>query len=183
VTDPKKQTTAGKRDIPADGAGRRNRKRAANRDNNEQTFNQKLRELVKKYKGFDPWEKEHRAESDIEHKVCRHLDNNGIEHKHRNKRFNVVLRGAKAVVFVPNIVIPHPRIDNKPVLVHALNSHTDSIAIAVLREFKKQLGAKYYLVVVTTKDEISSIPGDICDLLLAVEYAASLPARLKSQAK
>jgi hypothetical protein len=184
VTEHKKQASPGKKDVPGGPQRKKNRKRTSSGNPaTEQTFNQKLRELVKMYKGFDPWEKEHRAESDIERRVCKHLDNNGIEHKHRNKRFNVVLRGSKAVVFVPDIIIPHPRIESKPILVHTLNSHNDEIAISVLREFKKQLGAKYYLVVVTTKDEISNIPGDMCDLLLAVEYAASLPAQLKSQAK
>jgi hypothetical protein len=183
VTEQKKQTAE---ENKKDQRKRSNRKRRENKSNNqatEQNFNQKLRELVKKYKGFDPWEKEHKSVSDIERAVCRYLDNNGLEHKHRTKRFNVVLPSRKAIVFEPDILIPHPRIQERPILIQAIHGKNQAQMIPLLAEFKKQLGSKYYIVAVTKKDNLTNVPTDICDLLVAVEYASSLPSQLRSQAE
>jgi hypothetical protein len=149
----------------------------------DQNFNQKLRELVKKYKGFDPWEKEHKALSSIERQICRYLDNNGLEHKHRGKKFNVVLPSKKAIVFEPDIIIPHPRIKERPILIQAIHEKNQKDIVPVLDEFKKQLGMKYFIVAVTNKDNLTNISPGICDLLIAVEYASSLPSQLRSQAE
>lgn len=149
----------------------------------DQNFNQKLRELVKKYKGFDPWEKEHKALSSIEKQICKYLDNNGLEHKHRGKKFNVVLPSKKAVVFEPDIIIPHPRIKERPILIQAIHEKNQKDIVPVLDEFKKQLGTKYFVVAVTNKDNLTNISSSICDLLIAVEYASSLPSQLRSQAE
>jgi hypothetical protein len=146
----------------------------------DQNFNQKLRELVKKYKGFDPWEKEHKAQSSIERQICKYLDENGMDHKHRGKKFNVVLPDKKAVVFEPDIIIPHPRINEKPILIQAVHPKNQQEIVPVLNEFKKQLGTKYYIVAVTNKDNLTNVSPTICDLLLAVEYASSLPSQLRS---
>lgn len=138
---------------------------------------------MKKYKGFDPWEKEHKAKSEIEREVCKFLDESGLEHKHRGKRFNVVLRSNKAVVFEPDIIIPHPRINDRPVVIQAIHAGNQDDLVPVLGEFKKQLGSKYFIVVVTRKDDLTNIPSELCDLLVAVEYASSLPSQLRAQAK
>jgi len=151
-------------------------------EGDEQNFNQKLRELVKKYKGFDPWEKEHKAHSNIEKKICHYLDNSGLDHKHRGKKFNVVLPDKKAVVFEPDIIIPHPRIHNKPIIIQAIHQKNQTQIVQLLNEFKKQLGTKYYIVAVTNKDNLTNVSSSICDLLIAVEYASSLPSQLRSQA-
>ncbi len=183
MTEQNKQQTSEPKPTPHGDKRKRNRRRSGGEQPGDQTFDQKLRELVKKYKGFDPWEKEHKSESDIERTVCRHLDTNGIEHKHRTKRFNVVLKGSQAAVFIPDIIIPFPRIENKPILIHTFDASRMDEEVALLRGFKKQIGLKYFLVAVTTKDDLINIPADICDLLVAVEYAASLPSQLRSQAK
>ncbi len=149
----------------------------------DQKFNQKLRELVKKYKGFDPWEKEHKAQSKIEKQICKYLDDNGLEHKHRGKRFNVVLPNKKAVVFEPDIIIPHPRIKERPILIQAIHPKNHNEIIPLLDEFKKQLGTKYYIVAVTNKDNLTNVSSEICDLLVAIEYASSLPSQLLSRAE
>jgi len=149
----------------------------------DQNFNQKLRELVKKYKGFDPWEKEHRANSSIEKQICTFLDNNDMEHKHRGKKFNVVLPTKKAVVFEPDIIIPHPRINGRPIIIQSIHQKNQKEIVPVIEEFKKQLGTKYYIVAVTNKDNLTNISTEICDLLVAIEYASSLPSQLRSQAE
>ncbi len=149
----------------------------------DQNFNQKLRELVKKYKGFDPWEKEHKAHSSIEKQICRYLDDNGLEHKHRGKKFNVVLPNKKAVVFEPDILIPHPRINERPIIIQAINQKNQKEMIPLLDEFKKQLGSKYYIVAVTNKDNLTNVSTDSCDLLVAIEYASSLPSKLRSHSE
>ena len=155
----------------------------AKQETDDQNFNQKLRELVKKYKGFDPWEKEHKAKSDIEKMICEYLDNNDLDHKHRGKKFNVVLPDKKAVVFEPDIIIPHPRIQNKPIIIQAIHPKNHKQIVPLLDEFKKQLGTKYYVVAVTNKDNLTNVSSDICDLLIAIEYASSLPSQLRSQAE
>lgn len=149
----------------------------------DQNFNQKLRELVKKYKGFDPWEKEHKSLSNIEKQICKYLDDNGLEHKHRGKKFNVVLPTRKAVVYEPDIMIPHPRINDRPIIIQAIHSKNRKEMVPLLDEFKKQLGTKYYIVAVTNKDNLTNVSSDICDLLIAIEYASSLPSQLRSQAQ
>jgi hypothetical protein len=183
VTDQNKKSTD-------DNKKKKQRARSKNRTNSnqpqqksgDQQFNQKLRELVKKYKGFDPWEKEHKAHSDIERKICRYLDDNGLEHKHGGKRYNVVFADRRTAVFEPDIVVPHPRIQGKPILIQAVHSGNHQTIVPVLEAFRRQLGEKYYIVVVTRKDNLTNVSADVCDLLVAVEYASSLPSQLRSQA-